>query len=95
MDVKSFFYKHGSDILTGFSLIGLVGVAVSTAVGTSKALKRIEESDTKTEILKRTWSCYLPAAGFVVGTASCIIGANLLNQKKQGQLTAAYALLQQ
>lgn len=95
MDVRSFLYKHGSDILTGFSLIGLVGVAVSTAVGTNKALKRVEKSDTKVDILKKTWTCYLPAAGFVVGTASCIIGANLLNQKKQGQLTAAYALLQQ
>lgn len=93
-------------ILTCIGAVGMVATVVLAVRATPKALRLIEaaedrrddpnltqESLTKTEIIKTTWKCYIPAT--VTGTATlvCIFGANILNRRQQASLVSAYALV--
>lgn len=93
-------------ILTCIGAVGMVATVVLAVRATPKALRLIEaaeghrddpnltqESLTKTEIVKTTWKCYIPAT--VTGTATlvCIFGANILNRRQQASLVSAYTLV--
>lgn len=89
-----------STILTFVAAAGVVGTAIFTAKGTTKAsllLKQAEEKKggklTKMETVKTVSPAYIPALIVGTSTIACIFGANLLNKRTQASLASAYALL--
>ena len=84
-NTKASVSKHSPEILTGIGIAGMIGTTVIAVRATPKALKLLEaerelkaengEEISKTDIIKTTWKCYIPAA--VTGTVSvvCLIGA--------------------
>lgn len=94
--------KESPTILTAVGVVGIAVTAVLTAKGTVKALKRLEEAKerkgeelTKKEVVKVAAPAYIPAAIAGVTTASCVIGSNVINQKRQAALISAYTTLNQ
>lgn len=49
---------------------------------------------TKTEIVKATWKCYVPAAVTSVASIACLVGASKVNLKRNAALATAYNLSQ-
>lgn len=49
---------------------------------------------TKTEVVKATWKCYIPAAVTSVASIACLVGASKVNLKRNAALAAAYNLSQ-
>lgn len=94
------FKKALPTILSIISVAGLAATVVTAVRATPKAVKILEErkSDndgelTVGEMVKATWKCYIPTVVTGIGTAACIIGANVLNRKMQASLASAYALV--
>lgn len=94
------FTKALPTVLSIVSVAGLAATVVTAVRATPKAVKILEERKaekddklTVKETVKATWKCYIPAAAIGVGTAVCIIGANVLNRKVQASLASAYALV--
>lgn len=50
---------------------------------------------TKEEIVKACWKLYIPTAIIGIGTISCVVAANVLSNKEQKSLAAAYAFVDQ
>lgn len=97
-----FIRRNSSTILTIIGAVGVVATAVTAVNATPKALKRIEEAKaekgaelTKVEAIKTAAICYLPSTVICAATLTCILSANVLNQKHQAVLTSAYAALDQ
>lgn len=93
-----FLKRNSSTILTGVGVIGVIATAVSAAVATPKALRRIHKegykrSLTKWERVKLAAPAYIPTALIGASTITCVLGANILNKRHQAALTSAYALL--
>lgn len=91
---------YASTILTVIGGIGVIGVAISAAMDTPKALKLLEEAQnekdgelTKSEMAKAAATAYIPTAILCASTLTCIFGANVLSRRNQAALTSAYALL--
>ena len=95
--------KAGPTILTIISTAGVVATAVLAVKATPKALKCLEEAETKKkaetgenltrmETIGACWRCYIPAAATGIATIGCIFSANALNRRQQAALVSAYAL---
>ena len=101
-NTKASVSKHSPEILTGIGIAGMIGTTVIAVRATPKALKLLEaerelkaengEEISKTDIIKTTWKCYIPAA--VTGTVSvvCLIGASSVNHKRNAALVTAYTI---
>lgn len=83
------------------SILGVVGVAVTTALAV-KTTRKIdislgEDADKvgAKEIVKEHWKEYLPTAGVGAATAICIVGASVLSNKNQAILVSGYSLLKE
>lgn len=87
------------------AIIGSVGViltAFAAAKATPKASFLLSEAEkeksdklTKKEIIKTTWKCYIPAISIGLGTISCVVGSQILNQKQQAIIASACAIVGQ
>lgn len=91
---------HSSTILTCMGVAGVVGTAIMVAKASPKANKLLDKATyekgeelTKAEIIQTAGPVYIPAIVMGAATITCILGANVLNQKKQAALTSAYALI--
>ena len=92
--------KHSPEILTGIGIAGMVTTTVMAVRATPKALILIEERKeeidvdklTPIELIKTTWTCYIPAA--ITGGLSiiCLIGASSVNTRRNAALATAYTL---
>jgi len=92
--------KHSPEILTGIGIAGMVTTTVMAVRATPKALILIEERKeeidvdklTPIELIKATWTCYIPAA--ITGGLSiiCLIGASSVNTRRNAALATAYTL---
>lgn len=89
-------------ILSIISSIGVIGLGVTTAKSTVKAvkiLKRVEDEKednaelTKKEKFQLVAPCYIPSAMIALCTISCILGAHALNKKQQTAIIGAYTAL--
>ena len=99
-NVRTSMKKHSPEILTGTGIAGMVVTTVMAVRATPKALLLLEEkkdeyeTDTLTpvEIIKTTWTCYIPSA--IVGGVSifCLIGASSVNLRRNAALATAYTL---
>lgn len=91
--------KHSPEILTGIGIAGMLGMGVSVARATPKALKLIEDAKeekqdelTRVETVKAAWKPYIPAAVLFVTSACCLIGANTVSARRTAALAAAYQI---
>lgn len=48
---------------------------------------------TKMDIVKVTWTHYIPTAVIAISTMACILGSNALNKHKQAVITSAYMFI--
>lgn len=97
---KGFLDKNGSTILTCMAGAGVVGTTVLAVKATPKAMANIEqvkkekgEETTKFDIVKAAAPVYVPTILMGVSTIACVVGANILNKRKQAGLVAAYTML--
>lgn len=104
MNFKAFWYDNGARVLTGVSILGLVGTAVMAAKDTPKALEILQEKEdykiekyghklTRIEKAIALVPGYLPTILTGTATAACILGANYMNEKHQASIIAAYTQL--
>lgn len=102
MDARLFVKRNASTILTGLGSIGVIATTITAVKATPKALRLIEEAETKKgekltkwEKVRTTAVTYIPSVGIGIATVTCIVGAQILNQRQQAALMSAYALLDQ
>lgn len=104
MNIKSitkFLVDHAPAIFTGLAIVGTVETTVLAVKGTPKAIDKMEkayldkgESLTKTEIVKATYKCYIPAAASGAMTIAFIILANRAHIKKETALAATMSFFE-
>lgn len=92
--------KHSPEILTGIGIAGMITTTIMAVRATPKALILIEEKKeeidvdklTPIDLIKTTWTCYIPAA--ITGGLSiiCLIGASSVNARRNTALATAYTL---
>lgn len=98
--IRAAITKHSPEILTGIGIAGMITTTIMAVRATPKALilieKRKEEINvdklTPIELIKTTWTCYIPAA--ITGGLSviCLIGASSVNARRNAALATAYTL---
>lgn len=100
MNVKLFFKRHGSTILSVAGGVGVVLTTVTAIKATPKALESLEEAKkdkkedlTTIEKIKIAGPKYIPTILIGTGTIACIFGANITNKRHQAALVSAYTLV--
>lgn len=98
--IRGVITKHSPEILTGIGIAGMITTTIMAVRATPKALILIEERKeeidvdklTPIELIKTTWTCYIPAA--ITGGLSviCLIGASSVNARRNAALATAYTL---
>ena len=98
--VRTAMKKHSPEILTGIGIAGMITTTVMAVKATPKALILLENKQDELEvaklkpkeIIKTTWSCYIPSV--VIGTISvfCLISASSTNLRRNTALATAYTL---
>ena len=93
MNARLFVKRNASTILTGLGIIG-IAATITTVKATSKALCLIEEAEkgkgeklTKWETIKIASPSKYMTAGLCLATMVCVIGVEILNQKKTSIFT--------
>lgn len=95
--------KNSPVILTSVAASGVLATAIFSAKGHLKAIDIIEkntgynhdgimEAPSKTEAIKLTWKCYIPAgvcAGMTIGS---IIALNRVHMRRNASLAAVYSI---
>lgn len=91
-----------STLISVGASLGVVGTAVATAFAVPKAQRILNEEEAKKgeslttkEKIVATADCYIPPILLGTGTIVCILGANVLNKKRQASLISSYAVLEQ
>ena len=90
--------KAGPIILSIIGSIGTIGTAVLTAIGTKKALEKVDKlketkEPTKLEVVKAVIPSYAPAAIIGIITIAANTSGTIMSQKTQASLSATcYAL---
>ena len=95
--------KNSPHILTGLGCAGVISTAVLSAKASPRALIILQEEEmyrekknfipmSKTDRLKLTWKCYIPATVTTIISVGCLVGASSINTKRNAALAAAYAL---
>lgn len=102
LNVTRFLRKNSPAILSCLAVVGVVATAVLVAEETPKvneALRRAEEEKgedlTAIEKAEIVIPEYAPAIAMGVSTVACVLGASVLNQRKQASLLSAYHFLGQ
>ena len=102
MNARPFVKRNASTILTVLGSIGVVATTITSVKATPKALRLIEEAEnekgeklTKWETVTIASLSYISTAGLCLATMACVIGAEILNQKRQASLLSACVLLDQ
>lgn len=97
--VFSLLKDHGSTILTGMAVVGVVAVAISSSKDAIKAKEVIEEKEreygelsTKEKIVASIPS-YIPTIAFTTGTIICVVSSTVLDRKRIASIAGAYVLL--
>jgi len=92
--------RNSSTILTTLGAVGVVATTIVAVRATPKVHTIIKQTEyenkeplTTFEKVRIAVPHYIPSALIGLGTISCIIGSNMVNQKYQQSLLGAYALL--
>ena len=88
MNARLFVKRNASTILTVLESIGVVATTITSVKATPKALRLIEEAETKKgeklikwETIRIASPSYISMARLCLVTMACVIGAEILNQK--------------
>ncbi len=99
MSMSGVIKRYSPTALSILGAIGVVATVVTAIKATPKALDILEKKKKETgedlkpvEVVKATWTCYIPTMILGAGTILCIAGSNFLNKKAQLNLAGAYAL---
>lgn len=83
-------------ILTGLGVAGLIFTTIAAVQATPKALRVLDyakeekgEDLTPLEVVKEVAHVYIPTLLIGATTISCVVGANITNQRKQASLIGA------
>lgn len=87
-----FLEENASTILSGVGMVGTIMTAIVATNDTIKAVKILEGNETKKEVVKKTWKCYIPTVICAGATVACIFGANKISMNKIMTLTTLYSL---
>lgn len=97
---RQFWHRNASTVLTVLGGVGVVVTSVMAVKATPKALKKIETAEqekgeqlSKWEKVKIAGPSYVPAVMIGAATVTCVIGANLITNRKQANIASAYALV--
>ena len=99
-NTRQFVIKNSPQILTGIGISGMIGSTVLAVKATPKACEllnnrkkelNIDVLDYK-EIIQVAWKPYIPAFCLGVGSVACILGASVINSKRQAALATACAI---
>lgn len=92
--------KNGTKWLCGLSVVGVIATAVTSAIATRKAVKKLDEAEAVfgekvdgKEMVKLVGRYYIPPALIICGTVTSIVCAERINGKAIASATAAAALL--
>lgn len=98
--MKEFVKRHGSKMLTGVSIVGVVLTTCLATKATIKAVNIIEDIEceyniklNKKDIFNITWKLYIPTFISGMTTILSILSIEVLHQKQQQTLSTAYATL--
>lgn len=99
-DIRSGLQKHSPEILTGIGIAGMITTTVLAVRATPKALLLIEEKKTEedvdklkpVEVVRMTWTCYIPATVTGALSIACLVGASSVSLKRNTALATAYSL---
>lgn len=99
-DIRSGLQKHSPEILTGIGIAGMITTTVLAVRATPKALLLIEEKKTEedvdklkpVEVVRTTWTCYIPATVTGALSIACLVGASSVSLKRNTALATAYSL---
>lgn len=101
-NTKHFIHKNSSEILTGFAIIGVIGVTASAIHDTRIATRRLNVEEiqkgsklTKTETIRVAAPCYIPTGLSVVATLVSIVGAHNSGNAKTAAYATAYTMAQE
>lgn len=92
--------KHSPAILTALGISGFVATTITAVKVTPKAMEDIEskkksegkEKLTKKETVQVVWKHYAMPTAMGVASASCIICANSIHNKRNAAIAAAYTI---
>lgn len=97
--------KNSPTLLTALSVAGLATTTIMGGRATIKAVRMIDELEqeekeidpdfkcfTKREVIKATWTVYIPTAIMGAITIGCIIGANSINLRRNAAMASLYSL---
>lgn len=101
----TFLNKRSPEIFLSLGIAGAVTTTIFAIKATIKAVKVVEEIKeekrvsseeevelTKAEIVKSTWTLYLPTAFTGAISIACLINANSINRRRNAALAAAFSL---
>lgn len=92
MNLKHIWHRNSSLILSCASAAGVIATAVLVAKSATK-ISKIQNEREKQMDAKEKIAIYGPAILVCAGTICCILGANVLNHRRQVSLASAYALM--
>lgn len=100
MELRSGLIKHSPELLIGFGIAGMLTTTVLAVVATPKALTLIKEKEEEKEVekleplevVKTTWTCYIPTTITCAASIVCILGARSIYSRRNVALAAAYSL---
>ena len=98
--IKSGAQKRAPELLIVLGVGGMAAAVIEGIVVTPKALEDIEQKKkelqkkdlTTVEIVQATWKRYLPVVVTMVGSATCIIGADRIHLKRNAAIATAYTI---
>ena len=98
-DTVRFIKCNSPTILSLIAVAGVVGTSISVGKATNKATKKLDrvrdqkgEKLNDIEIIAVVAPIFIPSILIGGSTIVCILGANVLNQRRQAALISAYAL---
>lgn len=96
---STFLKENDTAVLTGTAVVGVISTAIMAIEGGHRAQRAFEESTrtepaTAMERFLASWPYYAPATISAILTIGAIIGAQVLNGRKQAALVAAYGIAQ-
>lgn len=97
---QRFYRRHATTILTCIGGIGVIATTITAVKATPKAMELLEEAKeekgeelTTAEKINVAGPIYIPTILLGVGTISCMVGANVMNKRRQAALVSAYTLI--
>ena len=84
-------------ITAGVGVIVTMGLTIKATIKSKDQVDEIQKDEdivlSKEEIVKEVWKNYIPAAGTMILTLTCIIGSRMASQKQINALSGGYMLV--